>query len=102
MSEPPDPSLRERANSALQQHAWREAYDLLASADKAGQLTPPDLETLAQAAWWTGQLPVAIDARERAYAAATRAGDVQSAVIAAINLGPITCCGTPIPSPTHG
>src|SRR5205823_13898754 len=54
---------------------------------KAGQLTPPDLETLAQAAWWTGQLPVAIDARERAYAAATKSGDVQTAVVAAINLG---------------
>src|SRR6266550_4488730 len=87
MSESFDPSLRERANAALQRHAWREAYDLLSSADKAGQLTPPDLETLAQAAWWTGQLPVSIDARERAYAAATKAGDVQTAVVTAINLG---------------
>ena len=87
MTELLDPTLRERANTALQRHAWREAYDLLVSADKAGQLTPPDLETLAQAAWWTGQLPVAIDARERAYAAATKSGDVQTAVVAAINLG---------------
>jgi class 3 adenylate cyclase len=87
MSELLDPSVRERANQALQRHAWRDAYDLLADADARGLLAPLDLETFAQAAWWTGQLPVAIDARERAYAAATKAGDFAAAVIAAINLG---------------
>lgn len=87
MTESFDTSLRERANAALQRHAWREAYDMLAPADKAGQLSASDLESLAQAAWWTGQLPVTIDARERAYAAATKAGDFQAAIIAAINLG---------------
>lgn len=87
MSELLDNSVRDRANAAMEQHAWREAFDLLSQADARGQLMPADLETLAQAAWWTGQLPVAIDARERAYAAATKAGDMQVAVRAAISLG---------------
>jgi class 3 adenylate cyclase len=87
MSQVLDPSLPERARAALERHAWREAYDLLADADGRGELAPMDLELLAQAAWWIGQLPVAIDVRERAYAAATKTGDAQAAVIAAINLG---------------
>jgi class 3 adenylate cyclase len=87
MPEQLEESLLERASAAMQQHAWREAYDLLALADARGQLRPAELETLAQAAWWTGQLPVAIDARERAYAAATKAGDMEAAVQAAISLG---------------
>ena len=35
MPEQLEESLRERANLAMEQHAWREAYDLLAQADDA-------------------------------------------------------------------
>jgi hypothetical protein len=41
-----------RAREALSRHAWREAYDVMTEADRAGDLTPDDLEVLAQAAWW--------------------------------------------------
>ena len=68
-------------------HEWRAAFDTITKADAEGGLSPQGLEVLAQAAWWTGQLPVAIDARERAYAAAMKTGDIQSAVQAAISLG---------------
>ena len=68
-------------------HAWAEAYDLLRTADAAGTLPASDLELLAQAAWWTGRLPEAIEVRERAYGSATKAGDLIGAATAAINLG---------------
>jgi class 3 adenylate cyclase len=70
-----DPSQAERALDALGRHAWREAYDLLSEADTGGTVTPDQLELLAQASWWVGRLPEAIEARERAYAAYVKAGD---------------------------
>jgi class 3 adenylate cyclase len=74
------------ARAALAQHEWRAAFDALTAADATEPLAPEGLELLAQAAWWTGQLPVAIEVRERAFAAALKAGDQQAAVIFAINL----------------
>jgi class 3 adenylate cyclase len=82
----PDASLIETGRAALGRHEWRAAFDALSQADAKQRLDPEALELMAQAAWWTGQLPVAIEARERAFAAATRAGDIQGAAIAAINL----------------
>jgi class 3 adenylate cyclase len=79
-------SAGEQARAALARHEWRAAYDILSRADARGELQAADLELLAQAAWWTGQLPQAIEVRERAYAAASRSGDLESAVIAAIVL----------------
>jgi class 3 adenylate cyclase len=81
-----DASSIDTARIALGRHEWRAAFDALSAADAQGTLSPDELELLAQAAWWTGQLPAAIEARERAYAAATRAGDSVAAVIAAVNL----------------
>jgi class 3 adenylate cyclase len=87
MAQAPQASLVEAAAAALDRHDWRAAFDGLSAANAQGPLRPSELELLAQAAWWTGQLPVAIDARERAYAVATRAGDVEGAATAAIGLG---------------
>jgi len=68
-------------------HAWGEAYELLRAADGRGALETHDLELLAESAWWTGRLPEAIEVRERAYGAATKVGDVETAVTVAIGLG---------------
>ena len=76
----------ERARQALLRHEWRAALDLLTDADAVGELAPADLLLLGDAAWWNGRLPLAIEVRERAYAAAVRAGDSRTAVEAAINL----------------
>jgi tetratricopeptide (TPR) repeat protein len=81
-----DPSLADRAKSALDRHAWQEAFDLLAEADANVTLTPDELELYAQAAWWVGKMPVAIEARERAYAAAAKGGQVEQATRTAILL----------------
>ena len=79
-------SLLETARAALARHEWRSAFDTLSAADAQEPLPADQLELLADAAWWTGQLPVAIEVRERAFANASKAGDMQTAVIAAINL----------------
>src|SRR5262245_34039438 len=86
MSDVVEASPVERAQDALARHSWREAFDLLSGEDASGRLAPAELELLAQAAWWVGRLPVAIDARERAYAAATKAQDSETAAMVAITL----------------
>jgi class 3 adenylate cyclase len=73
--------------AALGRHAWQQAFETLSAADADGQLSPAELDMLADAAWWTGRMPIALEVRERAYAAATRAGLVEAAVVAAIGLG---------------
>jgi class 3 adenylate cyclase len=78
--------ILEAAVAALDRHEWRTAFDGLSAADAAQPLTPAGLELLATAAWWTGQLPVAIEIRERAFAEASKAGDYLTAVEVAINL----------------
>jgi class 3 adenylate cyclase len=50
-------------------------------------LTASDLDLYADAAWWNGRLEQAIDLRERAYSAATRAGEMEVATTLAIKLG---------------
>src|SRR6266542_6015276 len=87
MAQTVDPSLADRAMDALGRHAWREAFDLLSEADTGGALSPDQLELLAQASWWVGRLPQAIEARERAYAAHMKAGDPVMAAVAAILVG---------------
>ena len=87
MSQVLEPPPLDQAQSALGRHAWGEAFELLERADKDQSLAPEGLLLLAQAAWWVGRLPVAIDALERAYAAASRNNDFETATIAAIFLG---------------
>jgi class 3 adenylate cyclase len=82
----PGGSLVDAARAALARHEWRAAFDDLTAADAKEPLRPEQLDLLANAAWWTGQLPIAIETRERAFAAALKAGDMQTAVLVAINL----------------
>jgi class 3 adenylate cyclase len=73
------------ARKAATRHAWRDAYDAYSSQDAQG-LTPSDLESYAEAAWWRGKLDEAIELRERAYAAFTAAGDKLGAARIALTL----------------
>ena len=59
---------------AATRHAWRDVYDAYSSAN-AHDLTPDDLESFAEAAWWTGRLDEAIDLRERSYAGFASVGE---------------------------
>ena len=71
---------------AAQQHAWRRAYDLLKEAEQRGTLSAEDLESLSEAAWWTGRLDEGIGLRERAYAAYVEEGEPRRAAGLAISL----------------
>jgi class 3 adenylate cyclase len=74
------------ARAALARHDWRQAHELLHSADGRGELDAEGLRLLAEAGWWTGRFAEATEARERAYAAAIKAEDFEMAATAAIEL----------------
>ena len=76
----------EGAREALDRHAWQDAFRLLSEADAADPLPPPWLAELADAAWWTGHLQVAIDARERAFAQYTDEGNNRAAAVVALQI----------------
>ncbi len=76
----------EQARDAIARHAWQEALDLLTAVDASEDLSPEDLERLAEAAFWTGRTDECIEALERAYACFTEAGNARSAASVAINL----------------
>jgi class 3 adenylate cyclase len=80
-----DDSL-EAGRNAAGRRAWREAYELLHSADESGKLAGEDIESLAEAAWWTGRLDEAIAFRERAYAAYVEEDEKTRAAVLAVML----------------
>jgi class 3 adenylate cyclase len=71
---------------ALERHAWQEAFERFKEADAASPLAPPDLEALAEAAWWSGRIDDTIDARERAYQAYLDQGEPRRAGLVALDL----------------
>ena len=85
MTQVVDDSL-EAGRDAARRRAWRDAYEFLRSADGDGRLTADDLESLADAAWWTGRLDEAIGLRERAYAAFVEAGEPRRAAMVTVPL----------------
>lgn len=75
----------DHARAAAARQAWREAYATYSSLDQQG-LTPSDLESFGEAAWWNGKLDEAIALRERAYPAFAAAGDKLGAARIALTL----------------
>jgi len=75
------------AREALEGHRWKEAFDLLTQADREGTLGPEDLEALAQAAWFTAQADLAIEAKERAFKAYLDQGNRSRAAALAFDIG---------------
>ena len=73
------------ARQAASRQAWREAYDAYSTADTK-TFAPDDLETFAEAAWWTGRLDEGISLRERAYAGYVAAGAMPAAARLALAL----------------
>jgi DNA-binding SARP family transcriptional activator len=78
--------LLAEGRAAYERFDWVKAYDHLSHADGVEPLGPPDLERLAEAAWWSGRAPEAVAARERAYAAYTKWGDGVGAARVAVGL----------------
>jgi ATP/maltotriose-dependent transcriptional regulator MalT len=75
----------ERAREAARQESWAEAYRELATVDPS-ELTPQDLEALADAAWWLSKTDESIAARQRAYAASESVGDAEHSAAMASRL----------------
>ena len=71
---------------AFAKHEWRQAYELLKTADAGDRLCADDLAALSQAAWWMGRIDECIAARERAYTAYLDEGKPQLAAITALSL----------------
>ena len=79
-------ALLRQGRAALADHRWEDAYRLLAAADDAGALGPGDIETLAEAAGWSGRPSECIRAWERIHALRAREGDHRAAARAASEL----------------
>lgn len=74
----------EGARKAMAAHDWNGAYEVFSGASEA--LAGEELETLAEAAWWTAHPKECIDALERAYAAYSREGNPRRAAYVALHL----------------
>ncbi len=71
---------------AMDRHAWAEAMDVFAAADRDGGLSPGDLELLGTAAWWAGQPDEATEALERSVTGFAEAGQAGDAARVALDL----------------
>jgi DNA-binding CsgD family transcriptional regulator len=63
---------------AARPHAWVETYEALHTRDLT-ELSPRELESLADAAWWLSKTEESIAARQRAYTGSASAGDAEHA-----------------------
>src|SRR6187397_223315 len=64
----------ELGRDASERHAWEEALEALAAADRERGLSPDDLERMGEAAWWPGKPDDASGTLERAFTAYVEAG----------------------------
>ncbi len=84
--EPTTFDLPDAAREALSRHAWGEAFELFSRADQGADLSGPDLESLAEAAWFTAHADLATDVKERAFKAYLADGDRIRAAYLALSL----------------
>ena len=76
----------ELGRDAVKRHAWTEALESFAAADREAGLSPDDLELMGEAAWWAGKPDEATDSLERAFAAYVEAGRPTEAAGVAFHL----------------
>ena len=77
----------EAGRDAVKRHAWTEALEAFAAADRDGGLSPEDLVMMGEAAWWAGKPDEAVGPLERAFAAYVEAGRPSDAAGVAFQLG---------------
>src|SRR4249920_4060422 len=78
--------LIDGGRAAVDSRDWSQGLALLREADGADALEPGDVERLAEAEFWMGNLEECIEARERAYAGLVEEGDVRAAALVALHL----------------
>jgi class 3 adenylate cyclase len=74
------------AHDAFERHEWQEALDHFTRADKQAELSGPDLQRMAEAAWFTGQAELMIEAFERAFKEYSASGQRAGAARVAVDL----------------
>ena len=88
--------------AALGRHAWQEAYDHFQTADAARPLSGPELEDLAESAFFVARADDEAEAKERAFKVYEAAGDTQRAAFIALNLTRTTAIRASARSPRSG
>lgn len=78
--------LAAAAHEALAQHRWQEAFDLFTRADEQGALSGADLEALSEAAFFTANADLRLEALERAFTALQAEGDRARSAYVAVDL----------------
>jgi class 3 adenylate cyclase len=63
------PDALSAGRDALKRHAWQDAFELLSTADRQGDLSGDDLESLAEAAFFAAHADLELDVKERAFKA---------------------------------
>ena len=76
----------EAGRMALARHLWPEAFEQLTAADRDGQLSGADLESLALAAFFAAKADAALEVKERAFKAYLAEGDDIRAAYLAIDV----------------
>src|SRR5687768_17945353 len=74
------------AREAVARLEWERGLELFEEADASVELGPEDLESMAEAAWWSMRPDNAIDVLERAYAGYVRANGNPRAALVAMTL----------------
>lgn len=79
-------SITRDAQDAASRYAWKEAFDLFASADAVAPLEPGQLDEMAECAWWIGKMHHCMALRERAYREYLKRDDPRNAARVALDL----------------
>jgi tetratricopeptide (TPR) repeat protein len=74
------------ARDAASRYAWKDAFELFASADAVAPLEPEHLDEMAECAWWIGKMHHCMALRERAYREYLKKDDPRHAAGVAIDL----------------
>ena len=72
------------ARRALSERAWATALDLFVAADAEAVLSAEDLVGMSDASFWSGNVPRALDAMQRAHSGFVAEGDLAKAADAAL------------------
>ena len=86
---PVEPSVNDAlaaGKTALARHAWQQAFDELSRADREGNLSGADLESLAEAAFFAAHAELEIEIMERAFKAHLAEGNDLRASYVALSL----------------
>lgn len=79
-------SALDRGRDALSRHAWQEAFEQLSQADRGGQLSGADLESLALASFFGAHAAGELGVKERAFKAHEAEGNELRAAYLAVDI----------------